>query len=375
MHAALTGRTMKKFSTAACISAFIAVGSVLASTAAQAAAPAAPLAPARSCLFLDNAPDQHVVVRGDTLWDISGKFLQHPWCWPQVWDMNREQIRNPHWIYPGQVVYLDRVAGRLRLARPAGSGQSSGEERLSPQIRSEALGRDAIPAIPAAAIEPFLSQPLIIEKDQLQNAPRIIATQEGRVFLGKNDKAYVRGDLQGGIAFQVFRPGKALIDPETKAVLGYEAVYLGDVALRRNAGTPDEAHTFAVTSSKEEMGVGDRLLPVPAVPIMNYMPHAPENAVNARIVSIYGGVANAGQNQVVAINRGAGSGIDIGTTLELYRAGHLVLDRTDNKKPVKLPDEQYGSLFIFRVFQQVSYGLIMQVTDSVQVGDIARSPE
>lgn len=356
---------MKKFSTAACLFAFATLFGVLAGSAQ-----AAP-----QCSFRSDAPDQHLVVRGDTLWGISGKFLEHPWCWPQVWGMNREQIRNPHWIYPGQIVYLDRAAGRLRLGSPAGPNAELGSERLSPRIRNQRLEADAVPAIPSNVIEPFLSQPLIVEKDQLQNTPRIVAAQENRVFLGKNDKAYVRGDLKGGTAFQVFRPGKPLIDPVTKAVLGYEANYLGDVQLQRTARADDEVHTFVVLSSKEEMGIGDRLLPMASHPILNYVPHAPATTVDARVISIHGGVTNAGQNQVVAINRGASAGIDIGTTLELHRFGRIMPDPTDHKKPVKLPDERYGSLFVFRVFDQVSYGLIMQVTDSVQVGDVARSPE
>jgi len=365
---------MKKFSTAARAAASVSLAAAL--LAATLAGAAGSATAATQCAFRDNAPDQHLVVRGDTLWGISGQFLQHPWCWPQVWDMNREQIRNPHWIYPGQIVYLDRAAGRLRLAEPAGSGQAdAGDVRLSPRIRNQQLAADAIPAIPAAVIEPFLSQPLIVEEDQLQSAPRIVATQEGRVFLGKNDKAYVRGDLGGASDFQVFRPGVPLKDPVTKAVLGYEAAYLGSVKLQRTARESNEAHTFTVVGAREEIGVGDRLLPTPLAPIMNYVPHAPAGAVDARVVSIYGGVSHAGQNQVVALNRGGDEGIDIGTTLELYRFGEIIADRTDDKKPVKLPDERYGTLFVFRVFKHVSYGLIMQVTDSVQVGDVARSPE
>jgi hypothetical protein len=356
---------MKKFSTAALLLAFASVFSPLAAGSAQAAA--------ARCEFLPNAPDQHLVARGDTLWGISGKFLQHPWCWPQVWNMNREDIRNPHWIYPGQIVYFDRAAGRLRLGKPA-SGVLP-EVRLSPQVRTEGMGKDAVPAIPANAIEPFLSQPLIVEENQLQEAPRIVATQEGRVFLGKNDKAYVRGDLKGGTSFQAFRPGVPLRDPESKAVIGYEAVYLGTVKLQRAAKAEDEAHSFVVVSSKQEMGVGDRLLPVPPTPIMNYVPHPPEKPVDARIVSIYGGVVNAGQNQVVSINRGKNDGIDVGSVLQLSRFGKTIADSTDQKKPVRLPDEEYGTLFIFRVFNNISYGLIMQVTDAVQVGDVAKSPE
>ncbi|MEO6354630.1 MAG: LysM peptidoglycan-binding domain-containing protein [Oxalobacteraceae bacterium] len=331
-------------------------------------------AQAASCEFLSNAPDQHTVVRGDTLWDISGKFLQHPWCWPQVWGLNRDQIRDPHWIYPGQIVYFDRAAGRLRLGTRTGLGGSS-NVRLLPGIRTEELGLEAVTSIDASIIEPFLSQPLIIEENQLNDTPRIVAAQEGRVFLGKNDKAYVSGDLRGGTSFQAFRPGTPLKDPETAEVIGFEAVYLGTLKLQRAASAENEAHTFTVVSSKQEMGAGDRLLPVPPTPIMNYMPHPPENPVAARIVAIYGGVTHAGQNQVVSINRGSNHGIDIGTVLELSRYGQTIKDPADKRKSIKLPDEQYGSLFIFRVFNRISYGLIMQVTDSVQVGDLAKSPE
>ena len=380
--------SMKKFSTAAL---FLAVAAAAASQAASAAETANP-----RCAFLPNAPDQHVVVRGDTLWGISGRFLQHPWCWPEVWGMNREEIRNPHWIYPGQVVYFDRAAGRLRLGKPVGDTSAANADdgrgnaggvpgvKLSPQLRTQGLGQEAVPSIPAQVIEPFLSQPLVIGEGELRDAPRIVATQEGRVNIGKDDKAYVLGDIKSGTSFQVFRTGKPLKDPATGNVLGYEAAYLGTVKLERTARTPDEAHTFNVVSVKEEMGVGDRLTPVPPTPILNYVPHPPETQVDARVVSIYGGVTHAGQNQIVSVNRGKKDGMDLGTVLELYHYGPEVVDKTEDKlwsigpfgrKKVKLPDYRYGSLFIFRVFDNISYGLVMQVTDSVQVGDVAKSPE
>jgi nucleoid-associated protein YgaU len=365
-HATPTGSIMKNFSTATMTLAFASVFACMGMQNAQAA-------PATHCEFLANAPDQHTVVTGDTLWDISGKFLQNSWCWPQVWGMNRDEIRNPHWIYPGQIVYFDRANGRLRLGRQVGGG--SGDVKLTPQLRMEGLGQEAIRSIPASAIEPFLSQPLIITEKQFQDAPRIMATQEGHVTLGKGDKAYVRGDLQGGTSFQAFRPGKPLINPDDKKIIGYEAVYLGTVKLQRTAKTDNEAHTFTVITSKEEMSVGDRLVPIPPTPMLNYVPHPPEQHTEARIVSIYGGVTHAGQNQIVSINRGQKDGMDIGTVLEMYRFGQIIPDQTNGKKLVKLPDEQYGSLFIFRVFQNVSYGLVMQVTDTVQVGDVAKSPE
>lgn len=376
----LTGQIMKKFSTAALILA-LASAHGLAATNDEAAN-------GSRCAFLPNAPDQHVVVRGDTLWDISGKFLKHAWCWPQVWGMNKEDIRNPHWIYPGQIVYFDRKTGRLSLNKPGAGDTNTGGGiptlRLEPQVRTEGLGKLAVPSIPSGVIEPFLSQPLVVEEKGLSETPRIMATQEGRVILGKNDTAYVRGDLKGGTSFQVFRPGTPLKDPVTNAVIAYEAAYLGTVKLERPAKTPDEAHGFRVVSVKQEMGVGDRLLPVPPTPILNYVPHPPERALDARIVSIYGGVSQAGQNQIVSINRGQKDGVDLGTVLELYRLGRVVTDKTDNsswsigslgKKQVKLPDTQYGTLFVFRVFENISYGLVMQVADSVQIGDIAKSPD
>ena len=367
---------MKKFSTAACI--LVSTAALMCGVTPVHAAPAAndprPTGLAGRCAFLANAPDQHVVVKGDTLWGISGRFLQHPWCWPQVWDMNREDIRNPHWIYPGQIVYFDRAAGRLRLGRPTGNGGSA-NVRLSPRVRISGLDDDAIRSIPAAVIEPFLSQPLIIEENEFKDTPRIVAAQEGHVFLGMGDRAYVRGDLKGATDFQVFRPGRALKDPVSQKIIGYEAVYLGEMKLARTGKTADEADSFNVTVSREEMGVGDRLMPLPPKPIINYVPHPPQQRVDGRIVSVYGGVNQAGQNQIVSVNRGAEEGLDVGSVLELSRLGAVIKDTTDDKKPVKLPDERYGELFIFRTFRHISYGLVMQVTSPVQIGDTANSPD
>lgn len=361
---------MKKFSTAALVVA-------LASLTSNGFA--ADKNSSSGCSFLDNAPDQHVVVRGDTLWDISGKFLKNAWCWPTVWGMNKDQIRDAHWIYPGQIIYFDRVAGRLRLGAP--SANDTFDVRLQPRMRAEQLARSAVAAIPSNAIEPFLNQPLAIEKNALDGTPRIVATQEGRFNIAKGDKAYVLGDLKGGATFQVFRPGTPLKDPQTGEILGYEAAYLGSLKLERASAQAGEAHTFSVVESKQEIGVGDRLLPAPPAPILNYMPHAPEKMVDGRIVSVYGGVNQAGQNQIVSLNRGARDGINIGTVLSLSRAGKVVVDKTlpstfaGDKPTVKLPEMVYGNLFVFRVFDTLSYGLVMEVREPVQIGDTAKSPE
>lgn len=369
---------MKNFITVGVRFVSVALFSSLAMVAAQAA----------PCRFLPNAPDQHRVVDGDTLWGISGRFLEHPWCWGQVWGMNREQIRDPHWIYPGQIVYFDRAAGRLRLGGEGDGDDGAGAAgqvpllRLSPQLRTEGQGRHAVPAIPAGVIEPFLSQPLIVEPDQLSTAPYIVAARENHVFLGKDDKAYVRGDLKGGTSFQVFRPGAPLRDPVSGAVLGHEAFYLGTLKLRAAAGPGSDIHTFTVAMARQEMAAGDQLLEVPPAPMRNYAPHRPQQQVDARVMSIYGGIRYAGQSQVVSVNRGALDGLDIGAVLQLYHDGQTVADTTAGKSwhgmgrpQVKLPDEQYGNLFIFRVFKHIAYGLIMQVSEPAQVGDLATSPE
>ena len=355
---------MKKFSTAALILALVSVFTTL--TASQALA-----AGKDKCAFRADAPDKHVVVKGDTLWGISGKFLERPWCWPQVWGMNRDQIRNPHWIYPGQTVYLDRASGRLRLGQPS----ASSEDRMSPQIRISMDDANALSSIDPKVIEPFLSQPLIVEEDELAMTPRVVATQEGRVKLSYGDRAYVRGDLKGGSVFNVFRPGVPLKDPETKKIIGYEAAHVGTVTLFREAKTANEAHAFTVSEMKQEIGVGDRLILKPPHRIVNYVPHPPEKPIETRIVSIYGGVTYGGQNQIVALNRGKNDGLDVGTVLKLYRLGDTITDRTNGDKNVKLPDEESGTLFVFRVFNNVSYALIMDVTDTVVIGDVARSPE
>jgi hypothetical protein len=374
---------MKNFSTGgARLSAGVLLAALLAAT------PAFAQTAQDGCAFRADAPDRHVVTAGDTLWDISGRFLEKPWCWPQVWGMNRAEIANPHWIYPGQIVYLDRAAGRLRLANQvgagagAGDGQVAGTLKLSPQLRTEGLGKDAVRSIPASAIEPFLTQPLIVEADELKNAPRIVATPENHVFIGKDDKAYVRGNLNGGTSFQVFRPGKPLLDPVTKQPVATEAFYLGTLKLLRAAEPGSDVHTFVVASAKEEMGVGDQLMQMPPTPMQHYVPHPPERKVDARVLAIYNGVTHAGQNQVVSVNRGRLDGLDIGAVLQLYHKGQTVRDPGASKgwhnlgnPQVKLPDEEVGSLFIFRVFNHVSYGLIMQVTEPVVVGDVAKTPE
>lgn len=366
---------MKKFSTAATV---LALASAFLPLSAQAMSPSeeARVAPnSTQCTFRKDAPDQHVVVRGDTLWGISGQFLDHPWCWPQVWGLNQEEIKNPHWIYPGQIVYFDRAAGKLRLGTPVGEGGSASDQAMQRRVRTTGLGAQAISSIPNNIIEPFLTKPLIVTETEMANSAHIVTVEEGHVDAGKGDKAYISGDLKGETLFQAFRPSHPLKDPGTGKIIGYEAVYLGTLRVTRPSKNADVASVAEITEAKEEMGAGDRLLPVPITPFINYVPHSPSGPVMARVVSIYEGVSHAGQNQVVTVNVGKNNGIDVGTVLQLAHFGATIVDKADNKKSIRLPDEEYGDLFVFRVFDNISYALIMEVRNTVEVGDVARTPE
>lgn len=344
---------------------------------AQAGVPLSELAP--------NAPDSHTVQRGDTLWDISKLFLRSPWRWPELWGMNMDQIRNPHLIYPGQVLTLVKVGDRAMLRM----GQAQGEVptntvKLSPRVRYETLGNGAIPAIPLHLIGPFLNEAVVFSTDELATAPRIVASQEDRVLLSRGETAYVRGDLKGARDFRVFRDSTPLVDPDTGELLGYEARYVGTAEFVRDGGlmpSPDGKSaaivpaTFRMTSIRQEAGVGDRLAPVPQTDYAAYVPHAPAKAMSGRIVSIYGEALSAGQNQIVMINRGQRDGVERGHVLALWRDGSRAVDSTDPTRPLmKLPDERVGTLFVFRTFDRVAYALIIASEDPVKPGDRFTQP-
>lgn len=314
----------------------------------------------------ENAPDRHVVVKGDTLWDISGKFFKDPWKWPQIWGMNKDTIKNPHWIYPGDVIWLDRATGTLRI----GAEKSSQQEvvKLSPKVQAQSSGREAIPSIPASDIRPFLSQPLLIEENQILNSVVLMGALEQRVILGDGDIAYVKGlPKDKGLRWQVYRPGGALIDPDTKEVLGHEAIYLGDAEVEKM----DDVSTLRITRAVQEINKGDNLIPAPDEVTGAYLPRAPERKINARVISIYGGVSQAGQNSIITINRGRRDGLENGHVLALYRKGEVVQDKG---KPVALPDLRNGLLFVFRTFDKVAYGLVMQTRLPVELLDGVQTP-
>ena len=342
---------------------------------AEAGVPLSELAP--------NAPDSYTIKRGDTLWGISGLFLKTPWRWPELWGMNLQQIHNPHLIFPGQILYLDKSNGRarLRLAQPVGG--SNGDGKLSPRIREGSLD-DAISTVPVHLLEPFFNEAVIFDtSEELLNAPRVVATQEGRVMLSRGETAYVRGDTAGRRDWRLFREPKPLRDPTTHEVLGYEAQYVGTLTLAHEGaeGTGADGQpviipsTFTVNSLRQEAAVGDRLAPVPPREFTNIVPHAPKQDVAGQIVSIYGDSLAAGQSQIVTLNRGTRDGMERGHVLALWRDGNVVRDMTTEAKTVmKLPDERHGLLFVFRVFDRMSYALILQVQEPVKAGDRFTQP-
>ncbi len=359
----------------------------------------------RPLAIADNAPNSYTVVKGDTLWDISGKFLKEPWRWPEIWNMNRDQITNPHWIYPGDVVVLTYDAnGNPSLS--FGRGSSGGTVKLSPTIRKEALAQ-AIPSIPAKVIGPFLSLPLVVDVDALDAAPRIVATEDERVIVGAGNRAYAAGIREDqGVKWQVYRPGKKLADPITGEILGYEALYLGDARVSKFG----ESTTIEVTKSTQEIGRGDRLTPTAEAVVPSYSPRSPDKQVKGAVVSLAGGVAESAQYSIVVINLGKRDGMEIGHVLSTLRTGQVVstgdYDSSTSRSPVasfiqqnkdawddylnkdkndkaayqvprevKLPDERNGLLFVFRTFERVSYALVMSSSRPLRVGDMVQTPQ
>lgn len=347
-----------------------------------------------------NAPESYTVKAGDTLWGISGLFLKSPWLWPQLWGMNMQEIRNPHRIFPGQQLVLVREGDRATLrARGAGAGAGAiptETVKVSPRVRYESLAESSIPTIKPHLIEPFLAEPLVIDEAAFNSAPRIVATQEGRVLLSRGDRAYASSQDRTELVvakdrprdFRIFRNLIPLKDPASGEVLGFEAQFVGRATLVRGESQRDVKDkegkasievvpaTIDIVGAKEEMRVGDRLIPEPQRELNTYVPRAPASAVTGQIVSVYGSaVTFAAQNQVVVINRGARDGMERGHVMAILKDGEVVTDKTDPKKAdLKLPDERNGLLMVFRTFDRLSYALVLQITDGVKVGDRVTNP-
>lgn len=343
-----------------------------------------------------NAPDSYTVKRGDTLWEISGLFLTRAWRWPELWGMNLSSISNPHLIYPGQTLYLEKDGefARLRTSR-AGVPETV---KVSPRTRTDSLSENALPTLAPHLIEPFLTEPLVVDEQVIQQAPRIVGRTQERVLMASGDRAYVRSSgtspvLAGGDAprhFRIFRQAIPLKDPVSGEILGYEAQFLGNADLVRGESTETVIDgkgksvveiipaTIDVLAVKEEIRAGDRLLPAPARSYTSYTPRAPQMDVDARVVSIYGStaVAFAAQNQVVAINRGSRDGMEPGHVLTLMTQGQRMKDVTDAKGTmIKLPNESNGMAMVFRTFDRVSYALLVEIREGVRVGDRLVKPQ
>ena len=328
----------------------------------------------------ENVPDRYVVVKGDTLWDISARFLKDPWRWPDVWGLNKEEIKNPHWIYPGDVIVLDFTGRTPRLRKDGAGGNGSEAEwrlmdaKLSPTIRKQMLGSGAISSIPISAIQAFLVRPLVVGEAELNGAPTLVAGPENRVVLSAGDTAFAKGLVsQEQAGWSVYRPGRTLTDPDTKELLGREAVYLGEAQISERG----EVSTVLLTKAIQEIAPGDRLAKTPPSQSLSYVPHAPGNSIKGRVIAgPDGSVSEIGSRQVVIINRGSREGIEIGHVLALYRDRPSVTpaNAVDPNEKIKLPPERYGIVFVFRVFEKVSFGLVLNSTRPVNVLDVVQTP-
>ena len=343
---------------------------------------------AQDVRLAENAPQSYTVQKGDTLWGISGRFLKDPWRWPEVWRMNREQIRNPHLIYPGDVVRLDFVDGQPRLS--LAPGQARDTVRLSPTVRSTPLDREAIPTIPPGDIEPYLSRPLVTGPEGLKGAAEIVAGRDrDRVVRGEGDRVYVVGlDPKAGDLWHIYRPAGPIRSIDLREQLGYEYRYLGIARVERFA----EVSTVVIANALQEIMVGDRLIPAPRETIVNYAPHAPARDVSGRIIASMKDNTEMGRGSIVTIDRGAADGVDVGTVLAIYRGVAPIRDPRPNNEPevivrywdqttwfrpdkfLDVPEERTGLMFVFRVFDRVAYAILLNTTDPVQVGDFVRKP-
>ena len=316
-------------------------------------------------------PERYVVQRGDTLWDISARFLRDPWFWPEIWTVN-PQVANPHLIFPGDVLTLVYVDGKPQLRLERGPAVSGDTERLSPRIREQDLA-DAIPALPWEVIGAFLNRGTVLERDQVRQLPYVVALEEGRLVGAAGLKAYVRGELNGQEQHAVVHVGGPLVDPESREVLGYEGIYIGEGRIERQ-GDPA---TLMMRTSRREVLEGDRLLPpLPPLPLVFY-PRAPEAAIEGSVMHVVDGVTRIGQYQVITINRGSQHGLEPGHVLSVWQAGETIRDRVGTRliaQKVRLPDELAGTVMIFQTYDRLSYALVMEANVPLRLRDRVRNP-
>lgn len=316
--------------------------------------------------FKADYPERYTVVKGDTLWDISNRFLRTPWSWPEIWHVN-PQIANPHLIYPGDVIRLVYLDGKPRLTVDRGERVV----KLSPQVRY-VEGDDAIPAIPLDRINNFLSRSRIVTAEELEKAPHVVSGEAKRLVLGKDDTLYARGEFDPDIdVYGVFRRGETYVDPETGELLGVQAL---DIATGKMRALEGQIATLRMTRTTEEVRVGDRLLVEEERAIdSTFFPSAPKGEVEATIIAVEGGVTQVGKLDVVVINRGARESMEVGNVLAVYKRGGQIRDRVKGDM-VELPDERAGLVMIFRTFEKLSLGLVLEADRPLSIKDLVRNP-
>ena len=318
-----------------------------------------------------NHPKQYTVKKGDTLWDISSVFLQDPWYWPEIWQKN-PQLQNPHLIYPGDVLTMLMVNGKLRIV----INQSPMREvKASPRIRRQALDAN-IPIIPGDAIRQFMVKPRVVLKEELDEAAYILSSSDEHLILAKGNQVYIRGELdKERVRYTVFRPNRELLDPISGELLGYEAIYAGEVHIEKYGDPAVGKLTF----TEREVMLGDRLLPIDKSSVLNvYQPHVPDEMIEARVVSLFDALFGIAKHQVAVINQGSRDGIEVGHVLASYTKGESVRDRYNiagKTTMIDLPDNKSGLMMVFRTFDQVSYALVIESTSVIHSGDAVRTPE
>jgi hypothetical protein len=327
-----------------------------------------------------NAPDSYTVKRGDTLWGIAKVFLKDPWYWPEIWQVN-PQIQNPHLIYPGDTLRLVYIEGRPRLVLQAGLERGNGA-RVEPRVRSQPL-EAAVTTIPYETVAAFMSKPMVLDKDEIKDAPYVLSTRDDHVVMSEGNTVYARGfktAAELGQHYNLVRVGEPLRDPDDNKILGYNGVFTGAGHVTR-VGDPA---TLIMTQSTRETYPGDKLVPGGIDVPLDFVPSPPRNNVDGRIIMVSDGVTIIGQYEVVVINRGTRDGLQPGNVLAVYSASDPVYDNSKKgfvhptstlfQKKVNLPDERTGTFMVFKTFNRMSYGLIMEATDVIRVSDKVESP-
>ena len=316
-----------------------------------------------SSRLAEDAPDEYVVQISDTLWDIAATFLKDPWYWPEIWYVN-PQVENPHLIYPGDVLGLVYIDGAPRVTNVRASSH-----RLSPEARVTPL-TEAITSVSYDSVSAFLSRGVVIERNEVGSLPYLLSTKGDHLLAAAGNTIYVRGTAaQPGERFNIVHIGDKLVDPEDNRLIGYQGIEIGEGTIRRS-GDPA---SMALISSKQEASHGDRLIPTSVEIPLNFFPKAPSSNIAGQLIAVVGGVTQIGQYQVVVMNRGSNHGLAVGDVLSVWQKGGVVKDRVEGGS-VRLPDEQAGTVMVFKVYDRIGYGLVMEATQALHTLDYVRNP-